>query len=116
VQFLELPLLTHFCGGLDMSPKFYSFLWVVVASAAGVLWLGNVFTMLTAVVFGFISFGLVFVGMMCVLPGTVSHPTIKHVPMPSPEKGSSFNTRPVEVSNGSMNFPVGMNVHRTARF
>ena len=51
-----------------MSPRFYSFLWMVFAVAAGVLWLGNVFTMMTAVVLGFIAFGLIFTGMMCVLP------------------------------------------------
>lgn len=60
-----------------MSPKFYGSLWVVFAASAGVLWLANFFTLLTLVVFGFIAFGLVFAGMICVLPGTVSHPTAK---------------------------------------
>lgn len=57
-----------------MSTRFYSMLWVLFAVAAAFLFMANVFTMVTLVVFGFISFGLVFVGMMCVLPGTVSHP------------------------------------------
>ena len=57
-----------------MSPRFYSFLWAVYFVAAGVLWLSGVFTLLTAVVFGFVAFGFVFIGMMCVLPGAVSHP------------------------------------------
>jgi hypothetical protein len=56
-----------------MSPKFYSFLWLAFAVAAGVLFVAGVFTMLTLVVFGFIAFGLVWVGMICVLPGTVGH-------------------------------------------
>lgn len=55
-----------------MSPKFYGLLWVIFFAVAGILWIGNVFTMLTTVVFGFIAFGLVFAGMICVLPGTVS--------------------------------------------
>lgn len=57
-----------------MSPKFYSFLWVIYFVAATALWLAGAFTMLTTVVFGFVAFGFVFIGMMCVLPGAVSHP------------------------------------------
>lgn len=57
-----------------MSPRFYSFLWAIYFVAAAVLWLAGVFTMLTTVVFGFVAFGFVFMGMMCVLPGAVSHP------------------------------------------
>jgi hypothetical protein len=47
--------------------------------AAGIMWLSGVFTLLTAVVFGFIAFGMTFIGMMCVLPSAVSHPTLKKV-------------------------------------
>ena len=57
-----------------MSPRFYSFLWAIYFVVAAVLWLAGVFTLLTAVVFGFVAFGFVFMGMMCVLPGAVSHP------------------------------------------
>ena len=58
-----------------MSPKFYGFLWMVFAVTAGILFLGGVFTMLTGVVYGFAAFGMIFLGMMCVLPGAVSdHP------------------------------------------
>lgn len=60
-----------------MSIKFYGFLWTLFVVSAGVLWLGNVFTMLAAVIFGFIAFGLIFTGMMCVLPATVSHPAVR---------------------------------------
>ncbi|MEQ1605322.1 MAG: hypothetical protein ABL999_10695 [Pyrinomonadaceae bacterium] len=59
-----------------MSPKFYNLLWVAFAVAAGVLFVAGVFTMLTLVVFGFIAFGLVWVGMICVLPGTVGHEAV----------------------------------------
>jgi apolipoprotein N-acyltransferase len=69
-----------------MSPKFYSLLWVLFAVSAGILWLGNVFTMLATVIFGFIAFGLIFTGMMCVLPGTVSHLQPKRIATPPRKK------------------------------
>ncbi|CAN5323287.1 hypothetical protein BH10ACI3_BH10ACI3_03410 [soil metagenome] len=56
-----------------MSPKFYGFLWMVYGGTAGILFLGGVFTLLTGVVYGFAGFGMIFLGIMCVLPGTVSH-------------------------------------------
>lgn len=58
---------------------------MIVGVTALVLWFGGVFSMLIGVVFGFVSFGLVFAGMMCVLPGVVSHhPTkaVKTAPTP----------------------------------
>lgn len=69
-----------------MSPKSYSFLWELYFVSAGVMWLGGVLTMLAVVVFGFVGFGLVFMGMMCVLPGTVSQPAPKKPKMLKPEK------------------------------
>lgn len=52
----------------------YSLLWVAVTVVAAILWIGGVFSLFVGVVFGFIAFGLVFIGMICVLPSTVSHP------------------------------------------
>ena len=60
-----------------MSPKFYAFLWILTALVAAGIAIAGSFTMVTLVWFGFIAFGLVFTGMMCVLPGTVSHPPVK---------------------------------------
>ncbi|MBK7932469.1 MAG: hypothetical protein KA956_03890 [Pyrinomonadaceae bacterium] len=57
-----------------MSPKFYGFLWATYFLAAAVVLLAGLMTMFTTVVFGFVAFGFVFMGMMCVLPGAVSHP------------------------------------------
>lgn len=57
-----------------MLTKIYAALWLIVALAAGTLFLTGNFTMLTAVALGFISFGLVFMGMMSVLPTSVAHP------------------------------------------
>ena len=56
-----------------MSPKFYTYLWIAFFSAAIVVFLGGAFTMFAGVVFGFVAFGLVFTGMMCVLPAQVAH-------------------------------------------
>lgn len=74
-----------------MSPKFYSFLWAIYFVAAAVLWLAGVFTLFTAVVFGFVAFGFVFMGMMCVLPGAVSHP---HENKPEPSANHVLSTSP----------------------
>lgn len=60
-----------------MSPRFYWSLWVLFFVSAGILWLAGVFTLMTLIVYGFIAFGLVFTGMMCVLPDVVSHPAEK---------------------------------------
>lgn len=56
-----------------MSPRFYSALWIVFAAAALIFWIAGSLTMFVGVVFGFIAFGLVFTGMMCVLPTQVAH-------------------------------------------
>ena len=56
-----------------MSPKFYFSLWMIFAAAAAVVWLSGTMTLLAIVTFGFISFGLTFVGMMCVLPSVFAH-------------------------------------------
>jgi ABC-type transport system involved in cytochrome bd biosynthesis fused ATPase/permease subunit len=58
-----------------MSVKSYSFLWIIFFVVASVMWLTGVLSMMAIVVFGFIAFGLVFMGMMCVLPLMVAHPT-----------------------------------------
>lgn len=54
--------------------KMYGFIWSIVACAAAAIYVSGSFTMLMAVVFGFICFGMVFMGMMAVLPAVVSHP------------------------------------------
>ena len=56
-----------------MSIRFYSYLWMIFWAAALLLWLVGAFTMMTAVVFGFTAFGLIFMGMMFVLPSNVHH-------------------------------------------
>ena len=56
-----------------MSPRFYAILWVVFFLAALTCWVAGIMSLLTLVVFGFIAFGMVFAGMMCVLPTQVAH-------------------------------------------
>ncbi|CAN5529259.1 hypothetical protein BH10ACI2_BH10ACI2_07200 [soil metagenome] len=57
-----------------MSPRIYASVWVFYFAFAGILWFAGLLSMLAIVVFGFSAFGLVFLGMMCVLPSAVSHP------------------------------------------
>ena len=60
--------------------RIYQLMWALTAAAAGIFWLSGNFNMLTAVVFGFVCFGLVFMGMMSVLPTMVAHPEpVRHV-------------------------------------
>jgi hypothetical protein len=76
-----------------MSPKTYSLVWVAYAVVAAILWMGGVFSMFIGVVFGFVAFGLVFTGMMCVLPG-IYHPTHD---VPVPEEAAAKRTSTVAV-------------------
>ena len=84
-----------------MSPRFYSFLWIVYFVTAGVMWLAGALSMLAIVVFGFIAFGFVFMGMMCVLPGTVSHPAHNDEKIPGTERAAKSEVaRPTKEVRG----------------
>lgn len=56
-----------------MIVKIYGMIWAFIATIAALFALTGNFTELTAVVFGFISFGMIFMGMMGVLPSTMGH-------------------------------------------
>jgi hypothetical protein len=63
-----------------MLTKIYLYTSLVIAGAfAAVLVSGNL-TPLAIVVFGFVAFGMVFTGMMCVLPVDIAHPADKTLP------------------------------------
>ena len=95
-----------------MSPRFYGLLWIVFAVSAGVSLLAGVFTMLTAVVFGFVAFGLVFVGMMCVLPGQVAHPTTEAAKAPAENKQPrAANEKIREAAGSHIHLPVRVEFH-----
>ena len=57
-----------------MLTKIYAGLWAIFLLAAAIIFLTGNFTMFVGVVFGFVAFGMVFMGMMGVLPATVVHP------------------------------------------
>ena len=88
-----------------MSPKFYATLWIAFAVVAGILGIGGVLTMFTAVVLGFVAFGLVFAGMICVLPGTVSHPPANDAE-PGPQRGFHAAYDPARIEKGSVPFRI----------
>ena len=70
-----------------MSPRAYKYLCIAFCLTAGLFWVTGLMTPLVFVVFGFVSFGLVFMGMMCVLPASVSHPQpAKTKPAPAARK------------------------------
>jgi Na+-transporting methylmalonyl-CoA/oxaloacetate decarboxylase gamma subunit len=56
-----------------MLVKIYGMLWVFGIVVAALFFLTGNLTPVVAVVFGFITFGMVFMGMMGVLPSTVGH-------------------------------------------
>lgn len=58
---------------MNILVKLYATLWAIILLTAGGLFVTGNFTMFTAVVYGFITFGTTFMGMMCVLPITISH-------------------------------------------
>lgn len=60
-----------------MIVKVYGLIWLVGILAAGILFLTGNFTPLVSVVFGFLSFGAIFMGMIGVLP-TTEAPHPKH--------------------------------------
>ena len=61
--------------------KIYWTLWAIIAILAVLLFVTGNFTMLTLVAFGFVSFGMIFMGMIAVLPSTVGH----HAPPKEPK-------------------------------
>lgn len=80
-----------------MSVKAYLYTWGMFLLAALALLLTGNFTMLTAVVFGFIAFGLVFLGMMNVLPLAVAHQSEpKLIEAPIPARGVARETAPAK--------------------
>ena len=57
-----------------MLTKIYAGLWTIFLLAAAIVFVTGNLTMFVGVVFGFVAFGMVFMGMMGVLPATVVHP------------------------------------------
>lgn len=80
-----------------MLVKIYWTLWSAIAIIAALIFVTGNFTMLTLVAFGFVSFGMIFAGMMCVLPSTVGHHAVPAEPKakvePVKEKSGIFDSK-----------------------
>jgi len=61
-----------------MMVKLYALMWLVGIVAVAAIYLTGNMTPEAAVFFGFLSFGAVFMGMMGVLPSTVTEANHKH--------------------------------------
>jgi hypothetical protein len=57
-----------------MSVRFYKMTWLVFLAVVALTYLTGNLTPIVGVVFGFIVFGMVFMGMMSVLPAGITHP------------------------------------------
>jgi hypothetical protein len=68
-----------------MLTKIYVYTWFVVAAAFLVILAAGSVTMTTVVIFGFIAFGMVFMGMMGVLPIVVTHSHVERLPQKKKE-------------------------------
>lgn len=55
--------------------KIYALVWVLGLMAVGAFYFTGNFTPVVSIVFGFLSFGAIFLGMIGVLPFAVTHPT-----------------------------------------
>lgn len=80
-----------------MLVRMYWSLWALLLLAMGVVFVtGNLYGVVL-VAFGFVAFGMVFMGMMSVLPFVVAHPQPEKLPvMPSALKATHPAVRPVE--------------------
>ena len=56
-----------------MITKIYALIWVLGLLAAGVFYLTGNLGPTATIVFGFLTFGMIFMGMISVLPSTVGH-------------------------------------------
>ncbi len=56
-----------------MFVKIYGMLWATIAILAAIFLVTGNFTLTTLLAFGFVAFGMIFMGMMCVLPSLVGH-------------------------------------------
>jgi len=83
-----------------MLVKIYYSLWAIAAVAAVMVFATGNFTMLGAVVFGFIAFSLTFMGMISVLPDWAAHPV---TPKPAPVEPA---VEPTQAFTKAESYPV----------
>lgn len=100
-----------------MFVRIYAAMCLAVGFIAGVLIVTGNFTMLTSVIFGFIGFGLVFMGMMSVLPATIAHPAPpkEKAPVKLPEPVYANQPMAIEAARSSItawSYPNGVETRK----
>jgi hypothetical protein len=58
-----------------MSVRLYKLIWLIFLGIAALTFISGNLTAIVGVVFGHIVFGLIFMGMMVVLPTSITHPS-----------------------------------------
>ena len=86
-----------------MFAKTYFYAWLVIAAIAGVFYVTGNMTMLAISVFGMIAFGMVFMGMMNVLPSVLEHEAAE--PLPAKEE-KAVAPRTVSLPHGAQSVRV----------
>ena len=81
-----------------MFAKIYFYLWLAILAIAGIFYQTGNMTDLTASVFWMIAFGMVFLGMMNVLPWTLEHKTAEPLPV---KKEKSVEPATLAVPSGA---------------
>ncbi len=76
--------------------RVYWWTWGLFALVALLLFATGNLTMLTAVVLGFVAFGLTFMGMMGVLPTMVTHPAAPKITKTKPVAVKAMRETPVK--------------------
>lgn len=80
-----------------MIVRIYWSLWILTAISAIILFLIGGFTLMAAVVYGFIAFGLTFMGMIGVLPNIATHPVEAPIASPKPVAEPAKRTERIAV-------------------
>jgi len=89
--------------------KFYIGLWIVFGLTAVGLGVSGSLTMLALTVLGMICFGIIFMGMMCVLPSTVEH---AGGPTDKPDRVSKARRITLRRFVNAWSHPIGVEVNR----
>lgn len=87
-----------------MLTKVYLTIWTAFFGVVALVAVTGYLSMMALVIFGFITFGLIFLGMMCVLPHAVSHPSHIDLIEVSPSAGSRAAETKMRVTD--INSPV----------
>jgi hypothetical protein len=74
--------------------RIYITIWAIIAVFAAVILVAGNMSMMVALAIGFIVFGMIFAGMMMVLPATVAH-------------GNHPDTPKVKIANQTNHYPTG---------